>query len=140
MYKLLGLFLLFSTTALAARDSVAYFYSSTKANILINERGYQSRLQQLMDVVGAGDSMLLISKDQDIKLGCARSDERTTCTFTFYPSSSVKFQNKKMYVETELTKLGLDESLEFEMSFEGSMKDQVHLRFSQGKLFIFASK
>ena len=140
MFKFLILAFFLSTSAIAARDSIAYFYSAKKVNILINERGYNSRIQEFMDVLGIEEAMLLVSDELDVKLGCAVSDNRSTCTFTFYPSNDVKFIDKKLYVEKNLLSLGVDPALEFEMAFQGSMKDHMTLRLSEGRLTIFASK
>lgn len=138
MHKFLSLLLSLSTSALAARDSVAYFYSPQKVNVLLNERGINSRIQQFMNVLGGENELMIVTGD--MKLGCARKEDRATCTFTFYPSPTIKFINKELFVEKSLVSLELDERLEFEMSFQGSMKDQLNLRLSEGQLFIFASK
>lgn len=140
MLKWIFLALTISTSALANLDSVAYFYSKNKVNVLLNERGYESRISAFMDAVGEKEVMLLVSNEGDIKLGCARQDDRATCTFTFYPSESVKIVDKKLYVVKDIRSLGLAEDIEFSMSFKGSMKDQIQLGISGGVLSIFASK
>lgn len=140
MLKFVVLLFLVSTPVLGARDSVAYFYSAKKVNVLINERGFNSRIQQFMDALNEKSSMLLVSEDHDIRLGCAREEDRATCTFTFYPSSSVSLVDKKLYVHKQLLSFGITEDVEFEMIFQSSMKDQIQLRLSDGQLIIFASK
>lgn len=140
MIKILCLGLIISTQALAARDSVAYFYSAKKVNVLLNERGFNSRIHQFLQALGEESGTLLVSADNDIRLGCAAEEDRATCTFTFYPSDAVKFEDKKLFVEKDLGSFGIDPYIEFEMSFRGSMKDQIQLRLSNGMLTIFASK
>lgn len=140
MFKLLLLGIFVSTSTLAARDSIAYFYTDKKVNILLNERGYNSRISGLMEAVGHVEAMLLVSDELDMKLGCAVADIRSTCTFTFFPSKDVQFVDKKLLVKKELASLGIDPSVEFEMTFQGSMKDHLTLRLTNGFLTIFASK
>ena len=140
MMKLILCSLLFSTSVLANLDSVAFFYTTKKVNVLLNEKNINSRISQFMDAVGAHDSVLLVSKDGDVRLGCAREDDRGTCTFTFYPSESVLIENKELKVNKELGDFNLPADLEFEMSFKGSMKDQLNLSISNGRILIFAAK
>ena len=138
--KLVLALLLLSTQALANRDSVAFFYTSKKVNVLLNEKKVNSRISQFMDVVGAHDNMLLVSQDGDVRLGCAREDDRGTCTFTFYPSPTVLIANKELRVDKELADFHLPDDLEFSMNFKGSMKDELNLSISNGRILIFATK
>lgn len=140
MLKFILCALLFSSSVFANRDSVAFFYTAKKVNILINERIIDSRISQFMDVVGSENSMLLVSEQGDVRLGCARVEERSTCTFTFYPSEDVVIANKELWVEKDLEDFNLPANLEFAMSFKGSMKDQLDLRISNGRIFIFGTK
>jgi len=140
MFKIFCLGLLISTQVVAARDSVAFFYSAKKVNVLLNERGFNTRIHQFLEAIGADQGVHLVSEDNDIRLGCATEDNRATCTFTFYPSSSVKIVDKKLFVNKDVSSLGIEPYTEFEMSFQGSMKDQIQLRISNGVLTIFASK
>lgn len=140
MMKFVLSFLLFSTSVLANRDSVAFFYTTKKVNVLLNEKKVNSRISQFMDAVGAHDAVLLVSKDGDVRLGCAREEDRGTCTFTFYPSSTVLIENKELKVEKEVGDFNLPANLEFEMRFKGSMKDELNLSISNGRILIFAAK
>ena len=131
---------LFSTVSLAQRDSVAFFYTPQKINVLINERGEVSRLQSFMSFFNAGNELILRSQDKDIKLECARMIDRATCTFTFYPSVNVQTVNRELHVMKDLANFGLDINESFEMKFLGSMKDNIHLVIENGVLNITASK
>lgn len=131
---------LFSTVSLAQRDSVAFFYTPKKINVLINERGQVSRLQNFMNFFNADNVLILKSQDQDIKLECAREIDRATCTFTFYPSVNVQTVNRELHVLKDLSNFGLQTSESFAMSFKGSMKDNIHLVIENGVLNITASK
>ena len=134
------LFAFISTASLAQRDSVAFFYTPKKINVLINEKGEVSRLHDFMNFFKVGNELILKSEDKDIKLECAREFDRATCTFTFYPSSNVQTDNRELHVEKELTNFGVVTSDAFEMSFRGSMKDNIHLVIDNGILLISASK
>lgn len=131
---------LYSLTTLAQRDSVAFFYNHKKINVLINERGMNSRLHDFMNQFGAEGDLLLTSSDQDINLGCAREIDRVSCTFTFFPSSDVHFVDRELQVHKSLKTFGLAQENYFEMSFRSSMKDNIHLIIEDGILKITASK
>ena len=134
------LFAFISTASLAQRDSVAFFYTPKKINVLINERGEVSRLHHFMNFFKAGNELILRSEDKDIKLECAREFDRATCTFTFYPSLDVQTVNRELHVEKALSNFGVETVDAFEMSFRGSMKDNIHLSIVNGFLTISASK
>lgn len=129
-----------SSQAMAARDSVAFFYSAKKVNILLNERASAGRIQQFMDLFKAEDSLFLINADQDVKLGCARELDRATCTFTFYPGNNVEFETKEIFFKQDLAEFGVVVSEDFEMSFESSMKDKMKLSVEDNVLYITGSK
>lgn len=131
---------LYSLTTLAQRDSVAFFYTPKKVNVLINERGVDSRLHAFMDYFRVDTELLLTSVDQDIQLGCAREVDRVSCTFTFHPSTDVQIANRELLVQKDLRALEVETSGSFEMSFRSSMKDNIHLTIIDGVLRISASK
>lgn len=140
--KLVPLFLglLFSFSAFAQRDSVAFFYRPHKIDVLLNERGEVSRLQNFMNYFEAGHELSLLSEDHDIKIQCARLVDKATCTLTFYPSTDVLTVNRELQVTKRLSSFGLERNDEFEMHFQGSMKDNFHLVINDGVLTISASK
>lgn len=131
---------LFSAVSYAQLDSVAFFYTPQKINVLINERGEVSRLQNFMNFFNAGHELFLVSKDNDIKFACARDYDKATCTLTFYPSQDVQTQNRELRLVKSLENFDLDIQDSFTMSFRGSMKDNFHLVIENGVMTIFASK
>lgn len=136
---LVGLFLL-STSAIASRDSIAFFYTPAKVNILINERGMDSRLHDFMNHFNAGNELILESEKGDITLGCAREINKVACRFTFTPSNNVAIENKELAVLAKMSSFGIMSDDSFEMSFRGSMKDNMSFTIEHGVLKIFASK
>lgn len=135
---LLGL--IFSVSAFAQRDSVAFFYRPHKIDVLLNERGEVSRLQNFMNYFKAGHELNLLSEDQDIKIQCARIIDKATCTLTFYPSTDVFTVNRELQATKKLSNFGMERKDEFEMHFQGSMKDNFHLVINDGVMTISASK
>ena len=142
MNKLLILLsaLTISFHTLASRDSVAFFYTAKKVNVLINERGVSSRLHAFMDFFKADTELFLVSNKGDIKLGCAREVDKVACTFTFTPSEDVSLDNRELRVVTAISEFGIEGDDSFEMSFRSSMKDNITLTIENGELVIFASK
>lgn len=137
---LISLLMLISLPVFASRDSIAFFYKTEKVGILLNERGTNGRIQNFMDFLGAQENMLLLSKNGDVKLGCARNEENASCTFTFLPSANVETQNKELNVKISLNQFDLEVTEDFEMSFLGSMKDKLDLKVIDNELIIYAAK
>lgn len=129
-----------STQAMAGRDSVAFFYSTKKVNILMNERASAGRIQQFMDLFNADNELVLINAEQDVKVGCARELDRATCTFTFYPGNNVEFATREIFFKQDLKEFGVAANGDFEMIFESSMKDKIKLIIEDNVLYITGSK
>lgn len=142
MFRLAAVFCftLFSFSTFAQRDSVAFFYTPQKINVLLNERGEVSRLQSFMNYFEVGHELILHSQDGDIKFECARMIDKATCTFTFYPSKDVQTVNRELRVLKDLANFNVTRTDSFEMHFQGSMKDNFHLLINDGVLTISASK
>lgn len=132
--------LIISSHAFASRDSIAFFYTPKKVNVLINERGTNSRLHDFMNFFNASNELVLLSKSGDIKLGCAREVDKVACTFTFLPSVNVALDNRELHVAASMTEFGMESNDSFEMSFRSSMKDNMTLSVAGGELVIYASK
>lgn len=61
--------LLITSSAMAASDSVGVFYRPEKVVVLVNERGEEADLQNLIRRLGAGkNSFQAISQDKKLKL------------------------------------------------------------------------
>ncbi|WII71218.1 hypothetical protein QJS83_12180 [Bdellovibrio sp. 22V] len=64
----------------------------------------------MMAVLGATDSLDVITSDESIKIQCGRNAEAATCAMRFTPSVSAE-------------QLGVTPSADLEVSFESSMQD-----------------
>lgn len=131
---------LISTLSWAHQDSIAFFYSPNKVNVLINERGTFSRLHDFMNLFTDTHELLLVSENNDMKIGCARSVEKVACTFTFYPSHNVRIEDRHLAVTVPLmflTSMVIDD---FEMNFRSSMKDSLQLQIKNGVVVTSGSK
>lgn len=130
----------FSVSAMASRDSIAFFYTPAKVNILINERGVNSRLHDFMNYFKAGQELIFESENGDITLGCVRDINKVACRFTFIPSSNVAIENKELSVLADMTSFRVMTKDSFKMTFLGSMKDNMSFSIENGELRILASK
>lgn len=139
-YILLPFMLVTSSLAWANFDSIAFFYSPNKVNVLINERGTSSRLHDFMNLFTDAHELVLISENNDMKIGCARSVEKVACTFTFYPSHYVRIEDKELAAAVPLMFLSPVVLDGFEMSFRSSMKDNLQLQIRDGVVVISGSK
>jgi hypothetical protein len=131
---------LISTLSWAHQDSIAFFYSPNKVNVLINERGTFSRLHDFMNLFTDTHELLLVSENNDMKIGCARSVEKVACTFTFYPSHYVRIEDSLLAAAVPLTFFTPSVLDNFEMSFRSSMKDNLQLQIRNGVVVISGSK
>lgn len=136
---LTSLFLL-SFQAMAALDSVGVFHRPEKVIVLINERGEGSRLQTMMNYFEAGETLALISPDQNIKIVCGRSVEAATCTFRFFPGKDSVIGPRTLEASSTLGELGITTLDDFDISFESSMQDRFLLQVLNGKIIFSASK
>lgn len=132
--------LLISNIAVASHDSVAFFYTAKKVGVQINERGSNGRIQQLMNHLDVSNELYLLSEDETIMLGCARTFEAASCSFRFLPGKDVVIENRSLTLATDLENLGLGELEDFSISFASSMKDRLNLEIKNGKIFITGSK
>lgn len=140
--KAIALSVLFSLSsqAMAALDSVGVFHRPEKVIVLINERGEGGRLQTMMNYFEAGETLALISPDQNIKIVCGRSVEAATCTFRFFPGKDIVIGLRNLEASSTLRELGLTALDDFDFSFESSMQDKFLLQVSNGKIIFSASK
>lgn len=141
--KLLVLFIsLFSFSAIANQDSVAFFYRPEKVIVLINERIEAGmRLEQFLNALGGADHIEATSQDGTISFTCGRAALGNSCRFVFTPSEKVIIQDRALSAIFSANDLGITTSGKFEMTFAGSMKDRFSLRISEdGTIDIFGSK
>ena len=136
---LLTLTIFISSTAMAARDSVAVFHRPEKVIILINERGETGRLHDMMNSFNVEDSFVVQDADESIKIQCNRMTDAASCTFRFFPATRIQIQGKTLKAYSSLKNLNL-ESDNFEMSFESSREDKFSLKILDGNINFFASK
>lgn len=139
-YLTLTLMILASSFAWANQDSIAFFYSPNKVNVLINEKGTSSRLHDFMNLFTDAHELLLVSENKDMKIGCARSVEKVACTFTFYPSHYVRIDDRQLAAAVPLLFLSPSVLDNFEMNFRSSMKDNLQLHIRDGVVVISGSK
>ncbi len=139
-YLTLALMILASSLVSAGQDSIAFFYSPTKVNVLINERGATSRLHDFMNLFTDTHELVLVSENNDIKIGCERSLEKVACTFTFYPSHYVRIEDKQLVAAVPLMFLSSTVVDNFEMNFRSSMKDNLKFQIRDGVVVISGSK
>lgn len=132
-----GLVLLFSNLAIAAADSVAVFHRPEKVVVLINENGAQSRLQQFMDALSADHRVFWVTRDESIKIDCARNTEKVACNFRFTPSRAVNIQDKSVFAETTAEELNKST---FQMAFESSREDRFLLTMTPEGIQFWAGK
>ncbi len=121
----------------AAADSVAVFHRPEKVVVLINENGTESRLQQFMNALSADHRVFWVTRDESIKIDCARNTDKVSCTFRFTPSDSVIIEEKRVWAETEAAELSKNE---FQMSFESSQEDRFHLTMTPEGIQFWAGK
>lgn len=137
---ILFLSLLATSSTFAAADSVGVFHRPEKVVVLINEDYRTSRLSQMMDALGLGESALLLSSDESIKIDCGRNTQAASCTFRFFPSAIVNVGNKNVEALVSATDLKLSQAPDFEMVFESSMADRFVMQVTGGKVYFFANK
>lgn len=126
-----------ASNALAAADSVAVFHRPEKVVVLINENGTDSRLQQFMNALSADHRVFWVTRDESIKIDCARNTEKVSCTFRFTPSENVIIEEKRVWAETDAAELNKNE---FQMSFESSQEDRFHLTMTPSGIQFWAGK
>lgn len=132
---------LFVTQVYAASDSVGVFYTSKKVVVLVNERGEEADLQNLIRRLGAGkDTFQALSQDKTIKLVCGRNTEAATCTFSFFPGENVKIDNRTVEARTTLKDLDLDLVDDITVNYESSMGDKFTLEVVNGDINFYGSK
>lgn len=135
------LFFNFISNACASRDSIGFFYRSEKVDIVLTERSKNGRIPRFMDYLLVNNSVFLENNEKTIKLGCAREENRSSCTFTFYPhEAKILIKDKTLIVSMPLDELGLISNGDFEMYFEGSMNDKMFFEIKNNILSIEASK
>ena len=133
--------LVFAVSAIAANDSVAFFYNPEKVVVLINERSHVGHLNNLLNHFGNSDVLSTSSADQKINITCARGQLGIGCTLTFFPAQNIQIRNRALNVVTNVAALGLPNAGAFEMSFTSSMKDRFNLAVSHdGEIRMNGSK
>jgi hypothetical protein len=132
------LFAFLLSPAFAARDSVAVFLRPEKSVILINERGADSRLQNLFSALGAGTDLLWESEDQSIRLNCGRNQTAATCTIRLLPSANVSIEAKKVSAFAELR--GVRAWKETELTWESSRANVFTVKIFNGRIGLFGRK
>lgn len=133
--------LLISVSAWANRDSVGVFYRPEKTVVLATENLYRTqRLPAMMRALGAENRLLLVSKDNSIKIDCGASLEAASCTFRFFPSDVVEIGVKNVEALIAFVDLGVVDAEDFEMSFESSMADRFILKIKDGHVYLYAHK
>ena len=132
--------LILSTSTFAASDSIGVFHRPEKVLVLINERGSNARLQEMMNAFGIGDTLQAITADETVKISCAREESLASCTFRFLPGKDVTISGKTVQAKALMTDLKLETSESFEMYFESSMADKFLLKVENGLLTISAGK
>ena len=126
--------------AQASLDSVGVFHRPEKVVVLINEDYRSSRLSQLMDALGLGDSARVISQDGSVKMDCGRNAQAATCTFRFFPSDLVNIGDKNVEALVSVQDLQISSAQNYDMTFESSMQDRFVVQISEGKMHFFANK
>ncbi|WP_408096172.1 hypothetical protein ACJVC5_14125 [Peredibacter sp. HCB2-198] len=133
--------LVFAVSAIAANDSVAFFYKPEKVGVLINERSQTGRLSNFLNHFGNSDVLNTTSTDQKINISCARGQIGIACTFTFLPAQNIQIRDRALSVVTNVAALGLPNAGAFEMSFASSMKDKFNFAVSdKGEIRMTGSK
>ncbi|AUN96743.1 hypothetical protein DOM21_18090 [Bacteriovorax stolpii] len=140
MFSLLAL--LISAPVMAASDSVGVFYRPEKVVVLVNERGEEADLQNLIRRLGAGkNSFQSISQDKTIKVVCGKSEIEASCTFTFFPGSNVTINsNRSVEAQTTLEDLGIALVDDISVGYESSMGDKFTLEVANGNIHFLGSK
>ena len=131
-------------------DSVGVFYKEDKVVVLINEDRGAPRLNSFFEALGARGLLaepgryIFVSKDDGVRIQCARGEITATCTFRFLPSSANLIADRT--VESHLSSEELLGTApvatieDFEMSFSSSMKDRFLLRLTENGLAVTGSK
>jgi hypothetical protein len=132
------LFAFLLSPAFAGNDSVAVFIRPEKSVILINERGTNSRLQNLFSALDAGTDLLWENDDQSIRLNCGRNQTAATCTIRLLPSASVSIEAKKVTALAELR--GVHAWKETELTWESSRSNVFTLKILDGRIGLFGRK
>ena len=118
-----------------AWDSVAVFHRPDKVVVQINEHGANSRLQNWLNQLQAGNDFYYLSSDQSVKLDCGRNESNATCTFRFLPSAKVLIGTKD--VRTEFNS-PLANPAKYE--FKNSNGDQFIIAVDYEKMVLWGSK
>lgn len=141
MKMLLLLTLLLSTQVMAASDSVGVFYRPEKVVVLVNERGEEADLQNLIRRLGDNkDTFQAVSDDKTIKIVCGKSIEAATCTFSFFHGENVAIGNRAVEAHTTLKDLGISLVDYISVSYESSMGDKFTLEVENGNIHFFGNK
>lgn len=126
---------LFGLPAFAATDSVAVFLRPEKSVILINERGAQSRLQQLIKAFGPDKELLWESHDKVIRLNCARNDNAATCTIRLLPSINVQIENKRVFARAPIEGVS-----DLDLTWESSRFNRFNVKIGHGSINLTGQK
>ena len=142
MKAVLGFFfvVLASLGSHAAADSVAFFFTSQKAVVLVKEAGSRGRLQRFMDAFKADSQLGGQNQDNSIRISCSRNPEEASCTFGFAPGAFSQFGDRTLKARQTLPELNLPMGDDFEMTFESSRGDRFQLKLESGVLLVNASK
>lgn len=141
--KMLSLIALLLTTTpiMAASDSVGVFYRPEKVIVLVNERGEEADLQNLIRRLGEGkDTFQAISQDKTIKVVCGKSTEAASCTFSFFPGENVSIGNRAVEAHTTLKDLGISLVDDISVGYESSMGDKFTLEVENGNIHFYGNK
>jgi len=132
------LFAFFLLPAFAVNDSVAVFLRPEKSVILINERGADSRLQNLFSALNADTDLLWESEDKSIRLNCGRNETAATCTIRLLPSQRVSIEARRVLASAELR--GIQNPKNAELTWESSRFNRFTVKIFNGRIELIGQK
>ncbi|RZA07846.1 MAG: hypothetical protein EOP11_06595 [Proteobacteria bacterium] len=127
----------FAPLARAEGDSLAVIHRPHTVLVQVNEKGANSRLQNLFDHAGAKAELKLENTEKTFRLRCARNEEAATCTARFNEGPGTMIFPRGAEASAELAATTPDS---LELLFASSNGDKLSIEAKGGRISLRAEK